>query len=120
MQSAWLNLFTQVSQQLTVSKVIIRLNHFSGRKRNKKTQEIRGCSDTHKSVLKFVVCILFPSMKDVTHTFTVFVIVVFAYACKHSQVVCLSVEGDVVQVHVEVRVVLTAHPADGSAVEGGA
>lgn len=38
----------------------------------------------------------------------------------HSQVVRLSVEGDVVQVHVEVRVVLAAHPADGRAVEGGA
>lgn len=59
-------------------------------------------------------------MKDVTHTFTVVVTVVLACACMHSQVVRLSVEGDVVQVHVEVRVVLTAHPADGGAVEGGA
>lgn len=37
-----------------------------------------------------------------------------------SQVVRLSVEGDAVQVHVEVRAVLAAHPADGRAVEGGA
>lgn len=37
-----------------------------------------------------------------------------------SQVVRLAVEGDVVQVQEEVRVVLAAHPADGRAVEGGA
>lgn len=35
-----------------------------------------------------------------------------------SQVVCLSVEGEV-QVHVDVGVFLIAHPADGRAVEGG-
>lgn len=40
-------------------------------------------------------------------------------ACARSQVVRLSVEGDVVQVHVDVCVVLVAHPADGRAVEGG-
>lgn len=40
------------------------------------------------------------------------------HAC--SQVIRLSVEGDVVQVHVDVRVVLTADPADGRAVERGA
>lgn len=36
----------------------------------------------------------------------------------HSQVVCLSIKGDV-QVHVDVRVVLTADPTDGRAVERG-
>lgn len=45
------------------------------------------------------------------------------YACLCmgcSQVVGLSVEGHVVQVHVDVWVVLVAHPADGRAVERGA
>lgn len=44
-------------------------------------------------------------------------ILVCAYA--RSQVVRLSIEGDVVHVHVDVWVVLTADPADGRAVEGG-
>lgn len=39
--------------------------------------------------------------------------------CASSQVVRLSIEGDVVQVHVDVCVVLVAHPADGRAVERG-
>lgn len=40
--------------------------------------------------------------------------------CACSQVVGLSVEGDVVQVHVDVRVVFAADPSDGRAVERGA
>lgn len=39
--------------------------------------------------------------------------------CASSQVIRLSVEGDVVQVHVDVCVVLVAHPADGRAVKRG-
>lgn len=88
--------------------------------RKKESKRLRGCSDTHKAALKFVVCILFPSIKVVTHASTVLVSAASARACAHSQVVRLPVEGGVVQVRVEVRVVLGAHPADGRAVEGGA
>lgn len=44
---------------------------------------------------------------------------VHVFVCVCSQVVRLAVEGHGVQVHVDVRVVLAAHPADGRAVEGG-
>lgn len=45
---------------------------------------------------------------------------VFVFLCSCcSQVVRLAVKGHGVQVHVDVRVVLAAHPADRRAVEGG-